>query len=118
MFISVEMALQQDALERRASAQAQVCNRLELTGNTLEFCPKEQIGLVSGRIRHWIKREFGWLTMNNEKCKFKHDFDVELHGTDDDRKLMARMKARCAASGIVGILSSWIKRPGWPTYQT
>jgi hypothetical protein len=28
-------------------------------------------------------------------CKFECEFDVELHGTDDDRELMARRNARC-----------------------
>ncbi|PVH63947.1 hypothetical protein PAHAL_2G142100 [Panicum hallii] len=81
------MVLQYDVLERRASARASVCNHLKCTGQSLEFRPKERLGLVIDRIRRWIKSEF----------------DVELHGTDDDRKLMARCKLRRETSGMVEI---------------
>jgi hypothetical protein len=51
--------LQHDALERRAFARASVRNHLRRTGYSLEFRPEE------------------------------HQLDIKLHGTDDDRKLMA-----------------------------
>ena len=77
---SVEMALQHDALERRASALDLVRNHLKRTGHSLEFYPEECLGLVSGRIRHWIKKAFHCLALGNAS-KFERDFDVELHGT-------------------------------------
>jgi hypothetical protein len=41
--------------------------------------------------------------LENASRKFEREFDVELHGTDDDRKLMARPKLRREASGMVEI---------------
>ena len=32
--------------------------------------------------------------------KFQHEFDVEFHGTVNDRELMARHNARCEVSGM------------------
>ena len=49
----LEMPLQHDAFERRASAQAAVRNQLKHTGHYLEFRPEDRVGLVSGRIRRW-----------------------------------------------------------------
>ena len=36
----------------------------------------------------------------NETYKFYREFNVELHGTDDDRELMARYNARREESGL------------------
>ena len=36
----------------------------------------------------------------NETNKFDREFNVELHGTDDDRELMARYNARREESGL------------------
>ena len=83
------MPLQHDAFEHRAAAQAAVCNQLERTGHSLEFHPAERVGLVSSRIRHLIKKAFHILSIGKESRKFHHEFNVELHGTDDDRELMA-----------------------------
>ena len=46
----VNMALQHDALECHASAQAAVHNHLKRTGYSLEFRPEERLGLVRCRI--------------------------------------------------------------------
>ena len=51
----LEMPLQYDAFERRAFTRAAVHNQLKRTGHSLEFRPEERVGLVSGRIRRWIK---------------------------------------------------------------
>ena len=75
-------------LERRASARAAVRNQMEATGHSLEFRPEERIGLLKCRIRRWVKRAF------------QREFNVELHGTDDDRELMARYNARREGSGL------------------
>jgi hypothetical protein len=64
---------------------------------------EEHLGLVSGCIHRWIKKAFDFLTLCNSRCKFEHEFDVELHGTDDDRDLMARQNARREASGMTEI---------------
>jgi hypothetical protein len=90
-------------LERRASARASVCNHLKRTGHSLEFRPKERLELVRGHIYHWIKKAFCYLTLGNASCKFEREFDVELHGTDDDRELMAQRKLRREVSGLVEI---------------
>jgi hypothetical protein len=82
-----------DALERHASARALVCNHLKRTGYSLVFHPEERLGLVSGPIRRWIKKAFDCLALGNASRKFEREFDVELHGTDDDRDLMARRNA-------------------------
>ena len=36
----------------------------------------------------------------NETYKFYREFNVELHGTDDDRELMARYNTRREESGL------------------
>ena len=83
------MPLQHDAFERRAAAQAAVHNQLERTGHSLEFHPTERVGLVSGRIRRLIKKAFYIFSLGKESRKFYREFNVKLHGTDDDRELMA-----------------------------
>jgi len=85
------------ALERCAFARASVHNQLEPTGHSLEFRPEERVGLLRCRIRHWIKRAFQCFELGRENRKFQREFNVELHGTDDDRELMARYNARCEA---------------------
>ena len=40
------------------------------------------------------------LNFGKENHKFQREFNVELHGTDDDRELMARYNARSEASGL------------------
>ena len=94
------MPLQHDAFERRAAAQAAVRNQLEHTGHSLEFHPAERVGLVSGRIRHLIKKDFHIFSIGKESRKFHREFNIELHGTDDDRELMARYNARREESGL------------------
>ena len=94
------MSLQHDAFERRAAARAVVRNQLERTGHSLEFHPAERLGLVSGRIHHLIKKAFHIFSLGKESHKFYHEFNVELHGTDDDRELMARYNARREVSGL------------------
>ena len=88
------------ALERRASARASVCNNLEPTRHSLEFRPEERVGLLRCRIRRWVKRAFQCFELGRENRKFQREFNVELHGTDDDRELMARYNARREASGL------------------
>jgi hypothetical protein len=68
------MALQHDALEHRASARASVRNHLKRTGYSLEFRTEERLGLVSGRICHWIKKAFDCLAL----CNARHKFECEL----------------------------------------
>ena len=85
----LEMPLQHDAFERRASAWAAVRNQLKRTGHSFEFRLEERVGLVSGRIRRWIKKVFYYFTVSKADRKFQREFNFELHGTDDDRKLMA-----------------------------
>jgi len=58
-----------------------VRNNLKRTGHSLEFRPEEHLGLISSRIRHWIKKAFHIFTLCKENCKFQREFDVELHGT-------------------------------------
>ena len=94
------MPLQHDAFERRATARAAVRNQLERTGHSLEFYPAERVGLVSGRIRRLIKKAFHIFSLGEESHKFHREFNVELHGTDDDCDLMARYNARREASGL------------------
>ena len=86
------------ALERRASARASVRNNLERIGHSLEFRPEERVGLLKCRIRRWVKRAFECFELDRENRKFQREFNVELHGTDDDRELMARYNARREAS--------------------
>ena len=66
----IEMPLQHDAFERRASAWAAVCNQLKCTGHSLEFHPEERVGLVSGHIRRWIKKVFYYFTISKADRKF------------------------------------------------
>ena len=94
------MTLHHDALERRAAARASVRNHLRNTGHSIEFCHKERLELVSGRIRHWIKKAYHCFDLGKADRKFQCEFNVELHGTDDDRELMARYNARREASGL------------------
>ena len=94
------MPLQHDAFERRAAARAAVRNQLKCTSHSLEFYPAERVGLVSGRIRHWIKKAFHIFSLGKESHKFHCEFNVELHGTYDDSELMARYNARCEESGL------------------
>ena len=58
------MTLQHDAFERRVSAWAAVHNQLKCTEHSLEFCPEERVGLVSGRIRRWIKKVFHYFALD------------------------------------------------------
>ena len=95
------MPLQHAAFERRAAAWAAVRNQLEHTSHSLQFHPTECVGLVSGRIHHLIKKAFHIFSIGKESCKFHREFNVKLHGTDDDRELMARYNARREASGMV-----------------
>ena len=46
----------------------------------------------------WICRKF---SLGKESRKFCREFYVELHGTDDDRELMALYNARREESGLV-----------------
>ena len=94
------MPLQHDAFERRAAARAAICNQLESNGHSLEFLLAEHVGLVSSRIRCLIKKVFHILSIGKESRKFHHEFNVELHGTDDDRELMAQYNSRREASGM------------------
>jgi len=94
------MTLHHDALERCAAARASVCNHLRHTGHSLEFRLEEHLGLVSGRIRRWIKKAFHCFKLGKADRKFQREFNVELHGTDDDRELMARYNIRREASGL------------------
>jgi hypothetical protein len=87
-------------MERRIFARASICNHLRHTGHSLEFHPKERLGLVSGRIHRWIKKAFDCLALCNARRKVEYELDVELHGTYDDRDLMARCNARREASGV------------------
>ena len=93
------MPLHHDAFERRVSARAAVHNQLKCTKHSLEFCPEERVGLVSGRIHHLIKKAFYIFSLGKESRKFCREFNVELHGTDDDRELMALYNARREESG-------------------
>ena len=94
------MPLQHDAFERRAAARAAVCNQLERTGHSLEFHPAELVGLVSGRIRRLIKKVFHIFSLGKESRKFQREFNIEMHGTDDDHELMARYSARHEELGL------------------
>ena len=82
------MPLQHDVFECRAGARVAVRNQLKRTGHSLEFHPTERVGLVSGRIHHLIKKDFHIFSLGKESRKFYREFNVELHGTDDDRELM------------------------------
>ena len=64
------------------------------------FQPEEHLGLVSGHIRHWIKKAFHYFALAKGRRKFHCQFNVKLHGTNDDHELMARYNARREASGM------------------
>ena len=81
-------------------ARAAVRNELKRTGHSLEFHPTERLGLVSSRIRRLIKKVFHIFSLGKESRKCYHEFNVELHGTDDDRELMARYNTRREESGL------------------
>ena len=83
------MPLQHDAFERRGSTRAAVRNELKRTSHSLEFRPKDRVDLVSARIRRWIKKAFHIFSLGKESPKFHREFNIELHGTNDDRELMA-----------------------------
>jgi hypothetical protein len=76
---------------------------LKRTGYSLEFRPEERLGLVSGRIRRCINKAFDCLALCNARHKVECELDVELHGTDDDRELMARRNERREALGMAEI---------------
>ena len=88
------------ALEHRVSARASVRNNLEPTGHSLEFRPEERVGFLRGRIHHLVKRAFQCFELGKANRKFQREFNVELHGTNDDRELMARYNARREAPGL------------------
>ena len=83
------MTLHHDALECRASARASVRNHLRRTKYFLEFRPQEHLGLVSGRIPCSINKAFHCYDLGKANHKFQLEFNVELHGTDNDCALMA-----------------------------
>ena len=56
--------------------QAAVRNQLERTGHSLEFHPTERVGLVSGRIRHLIKKAFYIFSLGKESRKFCRELMV------------------------------------------
>ena len=70
------MTLQHDAFECRAAARAAVRNQLECTGHSFEFHPAERVGLVSGRIRHLIKKAFYIFFLGKESRKFCRELMV------------------------------------------
>ncbi|RLM69599.1 hypothetical protein C2845_PM17G09610 [Panicum miliaceum] len=94
------MTLQKDVLERRAFAWASVGNHLSRTGHSLEFRPEEHLGLVSGRIRRWIKKSFDYLKLRNARRKFECEFNVDLHRTQ-------KMEEDLIAKGIVPVTFNW-----------
>ena len=94
------MPLKHHAFEYRASARAAVRNLLQRAGHSLEFRPEERVGLVSGCNCRWIKKAFHYFGLAKGNRKFYREFNDELHGTDDDRELMARYNARREASGL------------------
>ena len=73
---------------------------MKRTGHSLEFLPEQRVGLVSSRIRRWIKKVFYYFTMSKADRKFQCEFNVELHGMDDDRELMARYNVRREELGL------------------
>ena len=46
-------------------------------------------------------KAFHYFTLAKGSHKFHHEFNIKLHATDDDRKLMARYNARREASEMV-----------------
>ena len=93
------MSLQHDAFEHRASTRTSVRNQLKRTRHSLEFHPKERVGLVSGHIHRWIKKAFYIFKISKADRKFQREFNVELHGTDDDCELMARYNVDVKSQG-------------------
>ena len=83
------MTLHHDALEHRASARASVRNHLRRNKYFLELRPQEHFGLVSGCIPRSINKAFHCYDLGKANHKFQRKFNVELHGTDNDRELMA-----------------------------
>ena len=83
-----------------ASAPVAVRNILKRTGHSLEFRLEERVGLVNSRIHHWIKKAFHYFSLAKEGHKIHHEFNVELHGTDDDRELMSQYNARREESNM------------------
>ena len=79
-----------------------VRNQLKRTSHSLESHLADRVSLVSGRIRQWIKKAFHIFSLGKKSCKFHREFNVELHGTDDDddRELMARYNARREELGL------------------
>ena len=49
---------------------------------------------------NWSSMPFHIFSLGKESRKFYREFNVELHGTDDDRELMARYNARREESGL------------------
>ena len=47
-----------------------------------------------------IKKAFHIFSLGKESRKFNREFNIELHGTDDDHELMARYNARREESGL------------------
>jgi hypothetical protein len=89
MMYIMDLLQNHDALEHRVSARASVRNYLKRTRHSVEFRMEEHLGLIRGRIHRWIVKAFDCLALRNARCKFEREFDVELHGMDDDRELMA-----------------------------
>jgi hypothetical protein len=98
--------LQHDGFERRAAARVAVHNQLKRTGHSLELHPAERVGPFSGRIRRLINKFFHIFSLGKESRKFQREFNVEMHGTDDDRELMALYNARQEASGMAEYVRS------------
>ena len=73
---------------------------MKRTSHSLEFHLADRVSLVSGRIRQWIKKAFHIFSLGKKSCKFHHEFNVELHGTDDDCELLARYNTRREASRL------------------
>ena len=93
------MTLQHHGVEQRASARLAVRDRLTSVGHSLKFWPSDRLGLISGRVRRWIKKAVEKIAL----CNIPDEIEVELYGTEDDRNLMARYKARREASGMAEI---------------
>ena len=51
-------------------------------------------------------KAFHYFTLAKGSHKFHHEFNIKLHATDDDRKLMARYNARREVLGMVEYDSS------------
>ena len=88
------------ALDRCTSARASVHNHVDRTGHSIEFRPEELVGLLRGRIHRLVKRAFQCFELGKTNHKFQREFNVELHGMNDNRELMARYNARREAPGL------------------